>query len=186
MLTPTKGRSIVEGLETIGRDRFQVSREGLQSLGREGLHAGREGFQAGREGLQTLGREGLQAGREGLHVGREGLQAIGSSVADLAETLPLRPKRRRSFPLIRVIAVALVGVALVALVARLMARRDRIDQLMPRSKAEHRFDHDAVSRAADEGMGAAIGAPVAEDLNGHSDDPKSLPDYTVLSQTASA
>lgn len=179
MLTATNRRSIVEGLETIGRDRFQVSREGLQTLGREGLHAGREGLHAGREGLQTLGREGL-------HVGREGLHAIGSSVADLAETLPLRPKRRRSFPLIRVIAVALVGAAIVALVARLMARRDGIDELMPRSKAEHRFDHDAVSRAADEGMGAAIGAPVADDLNGHSDDPKSLPDYTVLSQTASA
>lgn len=179
MLTTTKGRSIVEGLETIGRDRFQVSREGLQSLGREGLHVGREGLQAGREGLQSLGREGL-------HVGREGLQAIGSSVADLAETLPLRPKRRRSFPLIRVIAVALVGAALVALVARLMARRDSIDQVMPRSKAEHRFDHDAVSRAADEGMGTAIGAPVAEDLNGRSEDPKSLPDYTVLTQTVGA
>ena len=179
MLTLTNRRSIVDGLETIGRDGFPVSREGLQSLGREGLHAGRERFQAGREGLQTLGREGL-------HAGREGLQSLGSSMADLAETLPLRPKRRRSFPLIRIIAVALIGAAVVALVARLVARHDAVDPLMPRSKAEHRFDHDAVSRAADEGMGAAIGAPVAEDLNGRSEDPKSLPDYTVLTQTVGA
>ena len=179
MLTLSNGRSLVDGLETIGRDGFQVSREGLQSLGREGLHAGREGLHAGREGLQSLGREGL-------HVGREGLQSRGRSVADLAETLPLRPKRRRSFPLVRIIAVALVGAAVVALVARLVARRGGVDALMPRSKTEHRFDHDAVSRAADEGMGTAIGASVADDLVGRSEDPESLPDYTVLTQTVGA
>jgi hypothetical protein len=193
MLTTTNGRSIVDGLETIGRDGFQVSREGLQSLGREGLHVGREGLQSlgreglhvGREGLQA-GREGLQSlGREGLHVGRDRLHVIGSSVADLAETFPLRPKRRRSFPLIRIIAVALVGAAVVALVARLIARRDGIDRLMHQSAAEHRFDHDAVSRAADEGMGTAIGASVADDLVGGSEDPDSLPDYTGLPQTVS-
>ncbi|MGZ8501493.1 MAG: hypothetical protein ACXWW6_01440, partial [Candidatus Limnocylindrales bacterium] len=157
MQTTTNGRSIVDGLETMGR----------------------EGLQAGREGLQSLGREGLQAGREGLH-------ALGSSVADLAETLPLRPKRRRSFPLVQIIAVALVGAVVVALVSRLMARRDGLGPHALRSKAERRIDHDAVSRAADEGMGTAIGASVTDDLIARSEDPDARPDYTVLTQAAGA
>jgi hypothetical protein len=161
-LTKTNGRSVRDGIslrdgiETIGHERFQVSREGLQSLGREGI-------QAGRQGIQSLGREGLQ-------VGREGLQAIGSSVADLADTLPLRPKRRRSFPLLGAIVVAIAGAAVIAIIAGLQMRRDGIGPLKLRSKANRQFDQQAASQAAVGGTGTTLGASAADDLVGRSGD----------------
>jgi hypothetical protein len=157
MLTLTNGRSLRDGLETMEREGFSVSREGLQSLG----------------------REGLQAGREGLH-------AIGSSMADLAETLPLRPKRRRSFPLLGAIAVAIASAVAVALIAGFLSRRNGLGSLKPGSKTQRRFDADAASRAADEGMGTAIGASAADDLLGRSDEPELRPEYKGLSRVAGA
>ena len=153
MLTLTNGRSLRDGLETIGHDRLQVSREGLQSLGREGLHAG-----------------------------REGLQAIGSSMADLAETLPLRPKRRRSFPLLGAIVVAIAGAALIAIIASLQMRRDGTGPLKFRSKGQRQFDEDAVGRATGEGM--AVGASAADDLVGRATDGNKRSDFSDLTATS--
>lgn len=153
MLTLTNGRSLRDGLETIGHDRLQVSREGLQSLGREGLHAG-----------------------------REGLQAIGSSMADLAETLPLRPKRRRSFPLLGAIVVAIAGAAVIAIIASLQMRRDGTGPLRLRSKGQRPFDEDAVGRATDEGM--AVGASAADDLVGRAIDGNKRSDFGDLTATS--
>jgi hypothetical protein len=159
----TNGRTLRDGLETMGSDRFQVSREGLQSLGREGLHAGREGLQAGREGLQSL----------------------GSSMADLAETLPIRQKRRRSFPLLGAIAVAIAGVAIIALIAGLQSRREGLGPLKLRSKAQQaRLPDDAVGRAADEGVGNAVGASAADDLVGRSGGRVTQSEFSVVSPTA--
>lgn len=141
MLTITKGRSLRDGIES-GRDRFQLSREGLESLG----------------------REGLQAGREGLHAGREGIQTIGSSMADLAEVLPMRRKRRRSFPLIGAIFVAIVGAVAIALIVGLQTRREGGPSFRARSKTGDEFDHDPIGKSADEGM--AVGASAADDLVG--------------------
>ena len=153
MLTLTNGRSLRDGLETIGHDRLQVSREGLQSLGREGLQAG-----------------------------REGLQAIGSSMADLAETLPLRPKRRRSFPLLGAIVVAIAGAAVIAIIASLQMRRDGTGPLRLRSKGQRQFDEDAVGRATDEGM--AVGASAADDLVGRATDGNKRSDFGDLTATS--
>jgi hypothetical protein len=161
----TNGRTLRDGLETMGNDRFQVSREGLQSLG----------------------REGLQAGREGLQAGREGLQALGSSMADLAETLPIRQKRRRSFPLLGAIAVAIAGVAVIALIAGLQSRREGFGPLKLRSKAQQGRLHDeAAGRAADAGVGNAVGASAADDLVGRSGDRHKLSEFSVLSPPAGA
>ena len=157
----TSGRTIRDGLESIGNDRFQVSREGLQSVGREGLQAGREGFQAGREGLQ----------------------ALGSSIADLAETLPIRQKRRRTFPLLGAIAVAIAGVAIIALIAGLQSRRDGFGPLKRRPKAQDgRLPNDAVGRAADAGVGNALGASAADDLVGRSWD-ESQSEFSAMRPT---
>lgn len=141
MLTITKGRSLRDGFET-GRDRFQLSRDGLESLG----------------------REGLQAGREGLHASREGLQTIGSSMAELAETLPIRRKRRRSFPLIGAIIVAIVGAAAIALIVGLQSRRDGGLSIKARSESEDPFEHDPIGNSAEERI--AVGASAADDLVG--------------------
>lgn len=161
----TNGRTLRDSLETIGNDRFQVSREGLQSIGREGLQAGREGFQAGREGLQ----------------------ALGSTMADLAETLPIRPKRRRSFPLFGAIAVAIAGVAVIALIAGLQSRRDGFGPLRRRSKAQAgRLADDAVGRAADAGVGNALGASAADDLVGRSWDRDTESEFSAMRPTPGA
>jgi hypothetical protein len=163
MLTITNGRSLRDGIETIGRDRFQLNREGLESLGREGLQAGREGLQASREGLQT----------------------IGSSVAELAETLPVGRKRRRSFPLIGAIVVAIAGAALIALFLGLQARRDSGLSVQTPSKARGQFD-DEPGDQAKERTGAAVGASAADDLvsgtNGHD----ATTEYSGLSRAPSA
>jgi hypothetical protein len=161
----TNGRTLRDGLETIGSDRFQVSREGLQSLG----------------------REGLQAGREGIHAGREGLQALGSSMADLAETLPIRQKRRRSFPLLGAIAVAIAGVAVIALIAGLQSRRDGFGAFKRGSKAqEGRLPDDAVGRAAEAGVGNAVGASAADDLVGRSWGRETQSESSVLNRAGGA
>ncbi len=179
MLTLTNGRSLRDGLETIGHDRLQGSREGLQALGREGLQGGRAGLQAGRESIQTLGREGL-------HAGREGLQTIGSSMADLAEALPLRPKRRRSVPLLGAIVVAIAGITVIAIIVGLQSRRDGVGPLRLRSKAQRQFDQDAQSRVADEGMGTAVGASAADDVVGRSVDGNKRSDFSDLTATTGA
>jgi hypothetical protein len=150
MLTLTKNGRKLRDVEAVGLDRLPASREDFEMLGREGLKAG---------------REGLKAGREKLHVGREGLQTIGTSVVDLADNLPLRKKRRRSFPLIGAIVVAIAGTALIALIASLQMRRNGGHAATTRSKPERGYDDDAARRAADAG-GTAVGASAADDLIG--------------------
>jgi hypothetical protein len=98
----------------------------------------------------------------GIDVGRE---VVGDAAGALAETVarfPVRGRRRsRRRPALIGLAIGIIGA--VVLAAWWLRRRPADDM----TEEDERLDRDALERAADEGMGTAIGSPP---------DPSSRPD----------